>query len=165
MLPEMLRKYQYADFTKGPTAQAVAKLMGGLKEVAIHLPKDQVMSPIDDPEGLPAQAPEVKNRLTVLPMARIAKQSNWMVGIRNRLSSILGVERSNYWKNLLCPRCLTKLETIEVSQDNECPNCRLVIPGTYIANYETANPFFIQVFGWTQHGKTVYLNSFTTHAV
>lgn len=59
-------------------------------------------------------------------------------------------------KRIVCPRCL---ESIPVKKDaGACPRCHYPIPIGYLQNYEYAPPIFIQVFGWTAHGKTMFLD-------
>lgn len=55
-LPDTLSRYQYADFTEGPTGEAVARLMHGLWNVAVNIrPEDAPEAP-RQPRGVPAQA-------------------------------------------------------------------------------------------------------------
>ncbi|MDX1991250.1 MAG: SUMF1/EgtB/PvdO family nonheme iron enzyme, partial [bacterium] len=51
--PDTLNRFQYADFTEGPTPQGIAKLMGGLN--AIRISPKEIHTP-ENPKGVPAQA-------------------------------------------------------------------------------------------------------------
>lgn len=55
-VPDVIRKYQYADFSEGPTPTNVAQLMGGLTQIAITIPPEQAPAAPDEPSGTPAQA-------------------------------------------------------------------------------------------------------------
>lgn len=55
-LPEAISQYQYADFTEGATPRAVARLMGGLRIMAVVVPPNIVPPAPIDPAGYPAQA-------------------------------------------------------------------------------------------------------------
>lgn len=65
---------------------------------------------------------------------------------------------------IMCPKCLTRLKVTEDLK--ECPvllpngeTCGYQFPSRYLQNAHYAEPFFVQVFGWTQHGKTVFLDA------
>ena len=59
-------------------------------------------------------------------------------------------------KMVVCPRCLT---AIPVTIDTKvCSECKFEIPPAYIRDYETTLPIFIQVFGWSSVGKTMWLD-------
>lgn len=155
-LPEALSDYQYADFTKGPTAQSVARLLGGLQDIQIRIPLSAVSIEFGEPAGIPAQVASAQN---VSEVVRIAEKKTPWDRFRNWFSNFGNSTRRNYWKNLICPYCATLLEITNTHLNATCPNCRREIPTAYIRNFEDANPFFFQVFGWTAHGKSVYLNS------
>jgi tetratricopeptide (TPR) repeat protein len=55
-LPESLSRYQYADLTNGITASAVARLMGGLTDIAITIPQSDIPDAPQSPSGAPPQA-------------------------------------------------------------------------------------------------------------
>ncbi len=73
-LPEAISRYQYADFTDGPTPRGVARLLGGLRLVTVVVPRqDAPPSPLN-PQGTPAQAvqpsaPETRAGLKPAPAA------------------------------------------------------------------------------------------------
>ncbi|MDX1994031.1 MAG: toll/interleukin-1 receptor domain-containing protein, partial [bacterium] len=48
-LPDTLNRFQYADFTEGPTPQGIAKLMGGLN--AIRISPKEIHTP-ENPKGV-----------------------------------------------------------------------------------------------------------------
>lgn len=54
--PEALSRYQYADFSHGPTPEAVASLLGGLLSIAVTIPASQAPPAPSEPRGVPAQA-------------------------------------------------------------------------------------------------------------
>ncbi len=58
-LPEAISRFQYADFSEGPTARSVARLMGGLRVVQVVVPVEQAPHVNANPSGLPAQAETV----------------------------------------------------------------------------------------------------------
>lgn len=74
-------------------------------------------------------------------------------------------------KIVRCPRCLNDISLDKKRAFHECdkflPNehgelkipCKYVFPPLYVENYGTAIPVPVQVFGWSSHGKTVYLNA------
>lgn len=155
-LPDALRNYQYADFTKGPTAQSVARLLGGLQDIQLHIPVSAVSMAFEEPTGIPAQVASIQNFSEVGPI--IEKKTPWDK-VKNWFSNIGISARRNYWENLICPYCATLLEIDSTPLNATCPSCERELPTAYIRNFEDANPFFFQVFGWTAHGKSVYLNS------
>lgn len=53
--PEVLGRYQWADFTAGPTPEAVARLMGGLAQVTVTIPAEDAPSAPENPSGQPPQ--------------------------------------------------------------------------------------------------------------
>lgn len=55
-VPDYLQRYQYADFSEGPTVGNVAKLMGGLSAIAINLKQEELPNVPENPEGKPARA-------------------------------------------------------------------------------------------------------------
>jgi len=59
---------------------------------------------------------------------------------------------------VVCPRCLTQISVRETGKQN-CTNCGWEIPLEYVQNFNEAPPIFIQVFGWTNHGKTMFLDT------
>lgn len=61
-------------------------------------------------------------------------------------------------KEVVCPGCLARVRVTDETKQT-CPNCSREIPIIYIQDYEKAPPIYIQVFGWTGHGKTFFLDS------
>jgi hypothetical protein len=62
-------------------------------------------------------------------------------------------------KQIVCPRCLAEIAVIaDVTKPQTCPKCNYQLPAKYILDYEHALPIFIQVFGWTAAGKTMFLD-------
>jgi len=59
---------------------------------------------------------------------------------------------------VVCPRCLQQIGVSD-KPNQSCPNCGWQLPLEYIQNFEEAPPIFIQVFGWTNHGKTMFLDT------
>lgn len=55
-LPDAISRYQYADFTEGPTPRSVARLLGGLRLVTVVLPRQDAPVAPQNPQGVPAQA-------------------------------------------------------------------------------------------------------------
>ncbi len=56
VLPESLRRYQYADFTQGATPEVAARLIGGVYRFAVTIPADAAPEAPVDPVGRPTQA-------------------------------------------------------------------------------------------------------------
>lgn len=59
---------------------------------------------------------------------------------------------------VLCPRCLTRFNVRRNDTEPTCTNCGYKVPPYYVQAQYTAPPFFVQVFGWSNHGKTMYLD-------
>jgi hypothetical protein len=55
-VPDNIRRYQYADFSEGPTPKNVAKLMGGISQIAINIPKAEAPTAPENPDGIPSRA-------------------------------------------------------------------------------------------------------------
>ena len=55
-LPDAISRFQFADFSDGPTPRSVARLMGGLRVVQVIVPVEQAPQVTANPSGLPAQA-------------------------------------------------------------------------------------------------------------
>jgi hypothetical protein len=62
-------------------------------------------------------------------------------------------------RQLICPFCLIEIRSL--GRVAVCPECHQALPPVYIHDYATTKPFFTQVFGWSQVGKTVYLQALT----
>jgi hypothetical protein len=60
---------------------------------------------------------------------------------------------------LICPYCLTEVRLAKNLET--CPACKLALPIQYVQDYAENPPFFVQVFGWEQTGKTVFLSALT----
>lgn len=74
MLPEAIKRRQYADFTEGMTGRAVAKLLRGLQKVASIIPPKEVPAPPPIPSGVPSRAVHTDETL-YLEALRIANQN------------------------------------------------------------------------------------------
>lgn len=55
-IPEVLKQYQYADFSEGLTGTAVARFIGGLAHVTVIIPPENKPKAPQNPRGQPAQA-------------------------------------------------------------------------------------------------------------
>lgn len=62
-LPEALAHFQYADFSQGATPHVVARLMGGLSNIAVTLPASRAPRAPENPAGLPALATREMQRI------------------------------------------------------------------------------------------------------
>ncbi len=62
-------------------------------------------------------------------------------------------------RRILCPYCLTEVRGGKKIEN--CPYCESDLPIQYVHGYEDIPPFFAQVFGWSQAGKTVFLSALT----
>jgi hypothetical protein len=62
---------------------------------------------------------------------------------------------------IICPYCLAEIRSRKPPQRCPRPDCGQDFPRRYVEGYERHMPFFVQVFGWSQVGKTVYLAALT----
>jgi hypothetical protein len=63
-------------------------------------------------------------------------------------------------RKIICPYCLAEIRGASKNLES-CPGCKNSLPIQYVHDYETNQPFFVQVFGWSQVGKTVFLSALT----
>ncbi len=61
-------------------------------------------------------------------------------------------------KRIICPHCLANIPHKPNLKVCSNPECDYVFPIEYLRHFETTAPMFLQVFGWTQHGKTMFLD-------
>ena len=75
----------------------------------------------------------------------------------------------NWWQRFFgeqvhieCPRCLHNINLdkpkIKPNATVPCPECHYGIPPKYALEYRSAYPIFIQLFGWSQVGKSMFLD-------
>lgn len=64
-------------------------------------------------------------------------------------------------RQLICPYCLIEIRGSRNLTHCPNPKCKKELPVQYIDDYEEHPPFFVQVFGWSQVGKTMFLNALT----
>ncbi|MCA9397989.1 hypothetical protein KC573_04100 [candidate division WWE3 bacterium] len=57
-------------------------------------------------------------------------------------------------KRIICPNCHSEIRILNTSR--VCATCEFELPMQYVKHFEKHTPLFIQVFGWSQVGKTVY---------
>ena len=77
-IPETLSELQYVDFSDGPTGDAVARLMGGLQQLA----PAQIPPAPADPKGKPAQAIEQEENTGQNMVMKILRDPIWQfVGV------------------------------------------------------------------------------------
>ncbi len=63
---------------------------------------------------------------------------------------------------LTCPYCLKQIRIAKVETAKVlCPDCQSDIPLRYRHHFADAPPLFVPVIGWTQVGKTVFLQALT----
>lgn len=62
-------------------------------------------------------------------------------------------------RTVICPYCLGSTSPRRASR--ACPTCKRKLPTQYTEGYSQQTPFFVQVFGWTGVGKTVFLQAMT----
>jgi hypothetical protein len=62
-------------------------------------------------------------------------------------------------KKIMCPYCLTEINSR--TEVDTCPSCKAIFDPLYIEKYTEAPPCFAQIIGWSQVGKTVFLQSLT----
>ena len=63
-------------------------------------------------------------------------------------------------KQMVCCYCLKWVRST-AARPTHCTECRKELPPLYVERYTQVPPFFVQVFGWSQVGKTVYLIALT----
>lgn len=65
-------------------------------------------------------------------------------------------------KYIDCPRCLNEIsinvKQLESNSTVNCEECKFDIPLKYVRKFNDAYPAFIQLFGWSQVGKTTFLD-------
>lgn len=66
---------------------------------------------------------------------------------------------SFFGQRIICPYCLAEVRGGKNIQ--KCPKCKHELPPQYVNEYEDHRPFFVQVFGWSQVGKSVFLQTLT----
>ena len=66
---------------------------------------------------------------------------------------------SFFKKRIICPYCLAEIRG--GGKLKQCPKCKNELPPLYLNKYENHKPFFVQVFGWSRVGKSVYLQALT----
>ena len=60
---------------------------------------------------------------------------------------------------IVCPRCLTDIYVdVRQPKDTSCHVCTFRVPLAYVRDYKKALPVFIQLFGFPQVGKSMYLD-------
>lgn len=70
-------------------------------------------------------------------------------------------------KSILCPYCLARIYFKDGDRLDRCPTgvgkngCGSELPPRYVHKYNQLPPFFMQLIGWSQVGKTVYLQVLT----
>lgn len=57
---------------------------------------------------------------------------------------------------VVCPRCLERIQTKGEAKE-QCSSCAWEVPLQYIRRFNESPPLFMQVFGWSNHGKTMFL--------
>ncbi len=66
---------------------------------------------------------------------------------------------SLFKQRIICPYCLAEIRGS--SNVKNCPKCKNVLPPLYVHDYVRHPPFFVQVFGWSKVGKSVFLQALT----
>jgi hypothetical protein len=70
-------------------------------------------------------------------------------------------------KSILCPYCLAKINFRDGDKIDRCPSgmgkngCGSELPAKYVMKFEEMQPCYTQLIGWSQVGKTVYLQALT----
>lgn len=68
-------------------------------------------------------------------------------------------------RKIVCPKCLKTIRDADADNPNRpCEaqlnaGCYRPLPLRYVRDFSTAEPLPIQVFGWSGHGKTVFLDA------
>jgi len=65
---------------------------------------------------------------------------------------------------IICPRCLHEVK-VDVNKPKQtvCDVCKYVIPLVYVRDYAKTLPVYIQMFGWSQTGKSTFLDVLRLH--
>ncbi|HVB24380.1 MAG TPA: hypothetical protein VNG51_20750 [Ktedonobacteraceae bacterium] len=65
----------------------------------------------------------------------------------------------DFLSDIVCPRCLEPLKNWKnAPQPFHCQNCRCIIPLSYLREVKKTPPIFVQLFGLTGVGKTMFLD-------
>lgn len=64
VIPEAIKRRQYADFTDGVTPKGVARLLRGLNKIAAVIPPQEVDAPSTPPAGVPSRVERTDDNLT-----------------------------------------------------------------------------------------------------
>jgi len=64
-------------------------------------------------------------------------------------------------QRFICPFCLIEIRSLGRISMCPDPECGQALPALYLHDYATIKPLFTQIFGWSQVGKTVYLQALT----
>lgn len=64
-----------------------------------------------------------------------------------------------FGQKVTCPHCLAEFRIRKAPL--VCTTCWAELPPQYVHDYDAHPPFFTQVFGWSQVGKTVFLQALT----
>lgn len=66
---------------------------------------------------------------------------------------------SLFQRRVTCPYCL--MTTPVGKRPEPCQTCKRPLPIQYTESFNQEPPFFVQVFGWSQAGKTVFIQALT----
>ena len=61
---------------------------------------------------------------------------------------------------VLCCYCLKWIRSTS-AMPTHCSECKAELPPLYVERCEQISPFFVQAFGWSKHGKTLFLAALT----
>jgi len=64
-------------------------------------------------------------------------------------------------RRFICPYCLAEIRGGKDLQHCPISICKKELPVQYVHDFEEHQPFFVQVFGWSRVGKTVFLSALT----
>lgn len=64
---------------------------------------------------------------------------------------------------IICPRCLSEVRVDKRNPKDTTCSCDFVIPQLYVEEYAGALPVYIQMFGWSQSGKSTWLDVLRLH--
>jgi Double-GTPase 2 len=67
-------------------------------------------------------------------------------------------------KDIQCPRCLKRIRVpANAMRDQVCRECGFALPFAYVRDYTNTPPVFVQLFGLTGVGKTMFLDMLRLH--
>ena len=71
---------------------------------------------------------------------------------------------SIFGTDIQCPRCLRRVRIpSKIEKGQVCQECKFLLPLAYVRDYKQMRPVFVQLFGLTAAGKTMFLDMLRLH--